>query len=162
MENLFVENDKIMSQADAMPTRESQKQKTMKTMFLNATQKHVKLEKSENLTHSSTMHQLTYVTWLVKCNFATTTARRKKKRKQQIKIHSRSLKEIAINFLYIIHTSKSPKSVSGKFLFYDYLFTHKQPSRRVLKKSCSENMQQIYRRTPMPKCDVNKVVLQFY
>ena len=25
MENLFVENDKIMSQADAMPTRESQK-----------------------------------------------------------------------------------------------------------------------------------------
>ena len=33
----------------------------------------------------------------------------------------------------------------------------KQPSRGVLRKSCSENMQEIYRRTPMPKCDFNKV-----
>ena len=33
----------------------------------------------------------------------------------------------------------------------------KQPPRGVLKKSCSENKQQIYRRTPMPKCDFNKV-----
>ena len=32
----------------------------------------------------------------------------------------------------------------------------------VLIKSCSENMQQIYRRTPMPKSDFTKVVLQFY
>ena len=29
----------------------------------------------------------------------------------------------------------------------------KQSSRVVLRKRCSENMQQIYRRTPMPKCD---------
>ena len=36
-----------------------------------------------------------------------------------------------------------------------------QPSRGVLKKRCSENMQQIYRRTPMPKCDFNKVALQY-
>ena len=28
-------------------------------------------------------------------------------------------------------------------------------------KRCSENMQQIYRRTPMPKCDFNKVAKQF-
>ena len=35
----------------------------------------------------------------------------------------------------------------------------KQPSRGVLRKSCSENMPQIYRRTPMPKCDFNKVAL---
>ena len=27
-----------------------------------------------------------------------------------------------------------------------------QPSKSVLKKSCSENLQQIYTRTPMPKC----------
>ena len=27
---------------------------------------------------------------------------------------------------------------------------------------CSENMQQIYRRTPMPKCDFNKVAVQLY
>ena len=36
----------------------------------------------------------------------------------------------------------------------------KQPSRGVLIKRCSENMQQIYRRTSMPKCDFNKVAKQ--
>ena len=41
-------------------------------------------------------------------------------------------------------------------------FSQKPPSRRVLSKRCSENMQQIYRRTPMPKCDFNKVALQLY
>ena len=35
----------------------------------------------------------------------------------------------------------------------------KQPLRGVFKKRCSENMQQIYRRTFMPKCDFNKVAL---
>ena len=30
----------------------------------------------------------------------------------------------------------------------------KQPTRAELKKRCSENMQQIYRRTPMPKCEI--------
>ena len=29
-------------------------------------------------------------------------------------------------------------------------------------KKYSENMQQIYRRTPMPKCNFNKVALQLY
>ena len=38
----------------------------------------------------------------------------------------------------------------------------KPPTRGVPKKRCSENMQQIYRRTPMPKCYFNKVVLQLY
>ena len=38
----------------------------------------------------------------------------------------------------------------------------KQPSRDVLIKRCSQNMQQIYRRTLMLKCDFNKVVLQLY
>ena len=37
---------------------------------------------------------------------------------------------------------------------------HKQPSRGVLRKSCSKNMQKLYRRTPMLKCDFNKVPLQ--
>ena len=36
-------------------------------------------------------------------------------------------------------------------------FDMKQPSRGVLGKRFSENMQQIYRRTPMPKCDFNTV-----
>ena len=35
-------------------------------------------------------------------------------------------------------------------------------SRGVLSKSCSENMQQIYRRTPMPKCGINKNALPIY
>ena len=37
----------------------------------------------------------------------------------------------------------------------------KQPSRAVLRKRCSENMQQIYSRTPMSKCDFNKVTFTF-
>ena len=32
----------------------------------------------------------------------------------------------------------------------------------VLKKRCSGNMQQIYRRKPMLKCDFNKVAKQLY
>ena len=46
-----------------------------------------------------------------------------------------------------------------------HLTTHiwkkqKQPSRGVPKKRFSENMQQIYRRTSMPKCDFNKAAKQ--
>ena len=36
----------------------------------------------------------------------------------------------------------------------------KQPTRSVLRKRCSENMQQVYRRTPMSKCDFNKAATQ--
>ena len=36
----------------------------------------------------------------------------------------------------------------------------KQPSRTVLRKRCSENMQQIYRTAPISKCDFNKVAKQ--
>ena len=38
----------------------------------------------------------------------------------------------------------------------------KQCSRGIFRKRCSENMQQIYRRKSMPKCDFNKVALQLY
>ena len=38
----------------------------------------------------------------------------------------------------------------------------KQPSRGVLRKWCSENMQQIYRRTPILKGFFNKVIWQRY
>ena len=37
------------------------------------------------------------------------------------------------------------------------ILIQRQPSRGVLRKRCSENMQQIYKRTPMPKRDFNKV-----
>ena len=38
----------------------------------------------------------------------------------------------------------------------------KHPSKGILRKMCSENMQQIYRRAPIPKCDFNTVALQLY
>ena len=41
-------------------------------------------------------------------------------------------------------------------------YNQKQPSRGVLRKWCSENLQQIYRRTSMPKCGFNKVTKQLY
>ena len=49
---------------------------------------------------------------------------------------------------------------SKPVLYFFHCFVQKQPSRGVLRKRCSENMQQIYRRAPMPKCDINKVDLQ--
>ena len=39
------------------------------------------------------------------------------------------------------------------------LTVQKQPSRSVLKKRCSENMQQIYKKTPILKCNFNKVAV---
>ena len=41
-----------------------------------------------------------------------------------------------------------------------FLSLQKHPSRGVLRKRCSENMQPIYRRKPMPKSDFNKVATQ--
>ena len=56
------------------------------------------------------------------------------------------------------------------FLYFSYISllfftggsdnTQKQSSRGVIWKRSSENMQQNYRRTPMPNCDFNKVALQ--
>ena len=49
------------------------------------------------------------------------------------------------------------------FPHLDWIFKSKgfckmqtQPTRGVLRKRCSENMQQIYRRKPMPKCENEK------
>ena len=39
---------------------------------------------------------------------------------------------------------------------------NKKPPGGVVRKICSENMQQIYKRTFMPKCDLNEVALQVY
>ena len=47
-------------------------------------------------------------------------------------------------------------------IFANSYFCHqKHPSRGFLVKRCSENMQKIYRKIPMPKCDFNKVAKQF-
>ena len=47
-------------------------------------------------------------------------------------------------------------------VFSDSLKMQKQSSIGVLKKSCFENMHQIYRGTPMPKCDFKKIAKQLY
>ena len=38
----------------------------------------------------------------------------------------------------------------------------KLPSRGAIRKRCSENIQQVYRRTPMQKLNFNRVAKQFY
>ena len=38
----------------------------------------------------------------------------------------------------------------------------KQPSKGVLKKRCSEKMQQIYKKIPMPTRNFNKVAMHLY
>ena len=45
--------------------------------------------------------------------------------------------------------------------YQNLLDIQKQPPRGFRRKRCSENMQQIYRRIPMPRCDFNKVASNF-
>ena len=54
------------------------------------------------------------------------------------------------------------KSMKLFWSMWEANISQRQPSRGVLRKRYSENMQQIHRRTPMPKCDVNLVALQLY
>ena len=54
----------------------------------------------------------------------------------------------------LIETNNRYKNISSK--------VEKQPSICVLIKRCSENMQQINSRKPMPKFDFNKVANQSY
>ena len=52
---------------------------------------------------------------------------------------------------------------SLKNFIRNFNLIQKQPSKGVVhRKRYSENMQQIYRKTPMPKYDFNKVTLQLY
>ena len=58
--------------------------------------------------------------------------------------------------LYFYH-SKCPSNIMKN----SFNSIQEQPFRGVLSKGCPENMQQIYRRTAMRKCDFNKVPKQF-
>ena len=49
----------------------------------------------------------------------------------------------------------------GKFNTSSFI-SSEAATRGVLKKRCSENMQQIHRRTLIPKCDFNKVAIACY
>ena len=63
--------------------------------------------------------------------------------------------------VYLKHFGEN--KLESSFFDARYLIkVQKQPPRVVPWKRYSENMQQIYRRTPMPKCDFNKVALQLY
>ena len=66
--------------------------------------------------------------------------------------------------LYIKYVMKilNRSSFSRKPLVLIACFVQKQPSRGVLKKRCAEIIPQIYRRTPMPKCDFNKFAKQLF
>ena len=60
----------------------------------------------------------------------------------------------------ISKTVRANSTFAGTF-FKEYSI-QKQPPRVVLRERYSKNIQQIYRRTLMPKCDFNKVALQVY
>ena len=66
-------------------------------------------------------------------------------------------------------TYKRVKTQSKQINVWVHNFQHKtssifqkHPSRGVLTEMCSDTMQQIYRRIPMPKCDFNKVAEQLH
>ena len=74
---------------------------------------------------------------------------------------------IVIDFISSIDSEKEcvmhSKSDNIKLTSYnDTNEIQEQPSSGVLRKKCSENMQQIYRRISMPKCDFDKVAKQLY
>ena len=75
-------------------------------------------------------------------------------------------KSISSIFLWCIieDNDKSLPGVRGaKSYFHNTFFImtlQKHLSRSVLRKTYSENVKQIYKRTPMPRCDFNK--FQFY
>ena len=73
------------------------------------------------------------------------------------------LDEVSLHLdrIFLMHETKNLRMDQVTF-FQGSLpkIMQKQPSRGVLRKRCSENMQQIYRRTPMPKCDFNNITLQ--
>ena len=68
---------------------------------------------------------------------------------------------IAKSIGHIITTSLVENTFKSTKVHIIYLF-QKQPRRGVLRERCSENMQQIYSRTPMPKCYFNKVALPLF
>ena len=65
-------------------------------------------------------------------------------------------RNLALTEMHVVKLQKS--WISYKKIIYK----QKQPPRGVLSKRRSVNMQHIYRRTPMPKWDFNKVAKQLY
>ena len=68
-----------------------------------------------------------------------------------------SLRKVSVTMVLLFHFS-----LQCYFFISLVNLIQKQLSIGVLIKRCPENMQRIYRRTPMPKCDFNRVALQLY
>ena len=75
---------------------------------------------------------------------------------------------VFLSIMFIVNRNKSSRYTIYKEVQVAYLFhtspqitfkCQKQTPRDVLSKRYSENMHKIYRRTPMPKCDLNKAAL---
>ena len=81
-----------------------------------------------------------------------------------LKISQYSLKNTyVLESLFHNVTGLTPTN-SARFLRTPILkdICQRQPSIGVLIERCSENIQQIYRGTPMPKCDFSKFVKELY
>ena len=79
--------------------------------------------------------------------------------KKAILKSARKKDDLVLARIWFLNSSNTLVYYSGNVCYEPY---QKQPSRGVLRKRCSENIQQIYRRMPMPKCNLNKVALQLY
>ena len=78
------------------------------------------------------------------------------------KTFSVSLSKRVINKLLHTQVCIRRKNLVFALVLLIQLFEQKQPSRVALRKRCSENMQQICRKTPILKCDFNKAALLLY
>ena len=77
----------------------------------------------------------------------------------RLKLLSKILFERSYRFLIRWLSKLLLPKVRDKFVF---VILQKQPASGVLRKRYFENMQQIYRRTLLPKCDFSNVALQLY
>ena len=58
-------------------------------------------------------------------------------------------------YIWLIYFQRFLSNIHSRNMSVLSIQCRKHPFRGVLIKRCSENMQQIYKRTPMPKCDSN-------
>ena len=81
--------------------------------------------------------------------------------KNRLQTYDRWLKTLEWKSIFIRENTDQRKLIFWN-IFRSAVFQKKHVYRGVPRKSCSESMQQIYRRTPVPKCDFNKVAKQLY
>ena len=88
---------------------------------------------------------------------------------QELAVLKTPIDELSQNYIawnlagILTRTLTEWKSVVTKLIVKEKImrYIQNQTYRAVLRKRCFENMQQIYRRTPKPKCDFNKVACNF-